>query len=152
MQPVAVTVDYARSPVSTPLLTAITPRRGVLAGELTESRFAAGLEDMIAVTVADTYGDPGVFFAQTYPNEGQGLRILLNEALGRLFGSRPDAAIVLCLETNFGGGKTHNLIALFHAVRGYLKTTLHLRQVVRRALRLTRLRRRTRLRKVLTFW
>lgn len=104
------------------LLTAITPRRDVLAGELTESRFAAGLEDVVAGTAADTYGDPRVFYAQTYPSEG--LRILLNEALGRLFGTRPDAASVLRLETNFGGGKTHNLIALFHAARGYVDAAM----------------------------
>ncbi|WP_138732028.1 DUF499 domain-containing protein [Modestobacter excelsi] len=97
------------------LLSTITPRKDVMAGELTESRFAAGLEDVAAGTAADTYGDPGTFFAQTYPSEG--LRTLLNEALGRLLGTKPDAASVLRLETNFGGGKTHNLIALFHATR-----------------------------------
>ncbi len=104
------------------LLTAVTPRHDVLAGELTESRFAAGLEDVAAGTATDTYGNPGVFFAQTYPSEG--LRTLLNEALGRVFGTRPDAASVLRLETNFGGGKTHNLIALFHAAKGNLEGPL----------------------------
>lgn len=104
------------------LLTAITPRNDVLAGELTESRFAAGLEDVAAGTAADTYGKPSVFFSQTYPSEG--LRTLLNEALGRLFGARPDAASILRLETNFGGGKTHNLIALFHVAHGSLEEAL----------------------------
>ncbi len=97
------------------LLSTVTPRKDVMAGELTESRFAAGLEDVAAGTAADTYGKPESFFAQTYPSEG--LRTLLNEALGRVGGTRPDAASVLRLETNFGGGKTHNLIALFHAAR-----------------------------------
>lgn len=97
------------------LLSAVTPREDVLAGELTESRFAAGLEDVAGGTAADTYGKPESFFAQTYPSEG--LTTLLNEALGRVGGTRPDAASVLRLETNFGGGKTHNLIALFHAAR-----------------------------------
>ncbi len=97
------------------LLSSVTPRKDVMAGELTDSRFAAGLEDVAAGTAADTYGKPETFFAQTYPSEG--LRTLLNEALGRVGGTRPDAASVLRLETNFGGGKTHNLIALFHAAR-----------------------------------
>lgn len=97
------------------LLSTVAPRKDVMAGELTESRFAAGLEDVAAGTAADTYGKPETFFAQTYPSEG--LRTLLNEALGRVGGTRPDAASVLRLETNFGGGKTHNLIALFHAAR-----------------------------------
>jgi hypothetical protein len=104
------------------LLTAITPRHDVLAGELTESRFAAGLEDVADGTAADVYGRPDVFFAQTHPSEG--LRPLLNEALGRLHGTRPTAASVIRLETNFGGGKTHNLIALFHAAKGHLDPAL----------------------------
>jgi predicted AAA+ superfamily ATPase len=97
------------------LLSTITPRKEVLAGELTEGLFAAGLQEVAAGTAADTYGRPETFFAQTHPSDG--LRTLLNEALGRLLGTRPDAASVLRLETNFGGGKTHNLIALFHAAR-----------------------------------
>ncbi len=104
------------------LLSTITPRRDVMAGELTESRFAAGLEDVAAGTAADTYGQPEKFFAQTYPSGG--LRTLLNEALGRLLGTKPDAASVLRLETNFGGGKTHNLIALFHATRSGIPDAL----------------------------
>ncbi|MDD7920013.1 DUF499 domain-containing protein [Actinomycetospora callitridis] len=97
------------------LLRTLTPRQDVMAGELTEGRFAAGLEDVASGTAADAYRKPESFFAQTYPSEG--LRTLLNEALGRVGGTRPDAASVLRLETNFGGGKTHNLIALFHAAR-----------------------------------
>lgn len=100
------------------LLAALEPRDDVLTGELTESRFAAGLEDVIAGRAADAYGKPSEFFARTYPSEG--LRTLLNEALGRLRGTRPDAASILRLETAFGGGKTHNLIALYHAARGGL--------------------------------
>ncbi|MFI7552159.1 DUF499 domain-containing protein [Micromonospora sediminimaris] len=100
------------------LLTAIKPRQDVLAGELSEARFAAGLEDVITGSAAEAYSEPSVFFAQTYPSHG--LRTLLNEALGRLLGTRPDAASVLRLETSFGGGKTHNLIALYHAAKGKL--------------------------------
>ncbi len=72
------------------LLGTLTPRDDVLTGELTESRFAAGLEDVIAGRAADAYGEPGEFFARTYPSEG--LRMLLNQALGRLLRTRPDAA------------------------------------------------------------
>ncbi|MEU1681021.1 DUF499 domain-containing protein [Micromonospora zamorensis] len=104
------------------LLTAIKPRQDVLAGELSESGFAAGLEDVITESAAEAYGNPDVFFAQTYPSHG--LRTLLNEALGRLLGTRPDAASVLRLETSFGGGKTHNLIALYHAAKGSLGSDL----------------------------
>jgi hypothetical protein len=92
------------------LFEAVRPRGDVLAGELTEARFAAGLEEVVDGTAPDTYADPAAFFASTYPSAG--LRTLLNEALGRLGGGKPDGASVIRLETNLGGGKTHNLIGL----------------------------------------
>ncbi|WP_083847075.1 DUF499 domain-containing protein [Rhodococcus sp. P14] len=104
------------------LRSVLSPRRDVLAGELTESRFAAGLEDVVAGRAADTYADPSTFFERTHPSDG--LRTLLNQALGRLFGTRPDAASVLRLETAFGGGKTHNLIALYHAAHSGIPADL----------------------------
>lgn len=99
------------------LLESISPRRDVLEGELTEARFAASLEEVVAGTAPAAYGTPDVFFASTYPSGG--LKSLLNEAMGRLTGGRPGASVIR-LETNLGGGKTHNLIALYHAARGGL--------------------------------
>jgi hypothetical protein len=96
----------------------ITPREDVLSGDLTEARFAASLEEVAAGTAPDTYRVAADFFAGTYPSGG--LRTLLNEALGRLGGGKPDGASVIRLETNLGGGKTHNLIALYHAAEGKL--------------------------------
>lgn len=64
------------------------------------------------------YGDPARFFAQTFPSLG--LRQTLEAVFGRLSGKRADEAPILRLETSLGGGKTHNLIALFHAARGGL--------------------------------
>jgi len=58
------------------------------------------------------YQDPAAFFANTHP--ARGLRSLLGEALGRATGKRPSAAPIIRLETAFGGGKTHSLIALYH--------------------------------------
>jgi hypothetical protein len=104
------------------LFEAVRPRGDVLAGELTEARFAAGLEEVVDGTAPDTYADPAAFFASTYPSAG--LRTLLNEALGRLGGGKPDGASVIRLETNLGGGKTHNLIGLYHAARGHLDRAL----------------------------
>lgn len=100
------------------LFDVVTPRRDVLDGELTEARFAASLEEVVTGSAPEAYGDPKAFFASTYPSGG--LKSLLNEAIGRVTGGRPDAASVIRLETNLGGGKTHNLIALYHAVRGGL--------------------------------
>jgi Protein of unknown function (DUF499) len=100
------------------LLDLVRPRADVLTGKLNESRFAASLEEVVAGSAPDTYGDAEEFFAATHPSGG--LKSLLNEALGRMGGGNPDGATVIRLETNLGGGKTHNLIALFHAARGGL--------------------------------
>jgi len=100
----------------------VTPRDDVLSGELTEGKFAASLEEVAAGTAQEMYGEAGTFFAGTYPSGG--LRTLLNEALGRLGGGKPDGASVIRVETNLGGGKTHNLIALYHAAAGKLPATM----------------------------
>lgn len=93
-----------------------TPRTEVLQGELSEDTFAARLKDVLDGNAEPVYGDPHTFFENTYPTAG--LRTLLNDALGRLVGSAGGKNAVIRLETAFGGGKTHNLIALYHAASG----------------------------------
>ncbi len=100
-----------------PIFDSCEPRPEVLKGELREEIFAARLRDVIEGTADPVYQDPAIFFENTYPTEG--LRLLLNEALGRLTGLKPANNAVIRLETAFGGGKTHNLIALYHAANGY---------------------------------
>jgi hypothetical protein len=100
------------------LFMAAQPRDDVLSGTLTEAQFAASLDEVVAGSAPTAYGDPEMFFASTYPSDG--LRSLLDEVLGRVGGARPDGAPVVRLETNLGGGKTHNLIALYYAARGLL--------------------------------
>ena len=94
------------------------PRPEVLKNGLREEIFAAQLKDVIDGNADDVYKDPTQFFDNTYPTEG--LRLLLSEALGRLSGARPAGNAIIRLETAFGGGKTHNLIALYHAAKGYV--------------------------------
>lgn len=96
----------------------VEPRQDVLEGVLSDSVFAASLDEVVAGTAPDTYSDAAAFFNGTYPSAG--LRSLLDEVLGRLGGGRPDGAPIVRLETNLGGGKTHNLIALYHTARGRL--------------------------------
>ncbi|MGH9157993.1 MAG: DUF499 domain-containing protein, partial [Acidimicrobiales bacterium] len=100
------------------LYEAVEPRPDVLAGTLADAVFAASLDEVVAGTAPNAYARPAAFFAATYPSTG--LRSLLDEVLGRVGGGRPDGAPVVRLETNLGGGKTHNLIALYHAARGHL--------------------------------
>src|SRR5690606_2060638 len=75
-------------------------------------------DEVVNETAPDAYRDAELFFDSTWPS--QGLRDLLNEVFGRLTGRRPGAASVIRLETNLGGGKTHNLIALWHTAHGRL--------------------------------
>jgi len=101
-----------------PIFDACVPRDEILKGELKEDIFAARLKDVVEGKAEDVYRDPATFFENTFPTEG--LKILLYEALGRLTGVHPSNKRILRLETSFGGGKTHNLIALYHAANGHL--------------------------------
>ncbi len=92
------------------------PRNEVLQGDLREDMFAARLKDVMERTADDVYRHPNRFFENTFPTDG--LKTLLNEVLGRLTGQAPANNPIIRLETSFGGGKTHNLIALYHAVNG----------------------------------
>ncbi|MGB8648103.1 MAG: DUF499 domain-containing protein, partial [Anaerolineae bacterium] len=93
-----------------------TPRPEVLHGELREDIFAARLKDVLDAHAEPVYGDPATFFENTYPTAG--LKTLLKDALGRLVGDAAGKNAVIRLETAFGGGKTHNLIALYHVASG----------------------------------
>ncbi len=91
-------------------------RPEVLKGELKDAVFAARLTPVVLGKADPVYGDPPTFFSRTYATSN--MRFLLQEALGRLTGADPTANPVIRLETGFGGGKTHNLIALYHAANG----------------------------------
>jgi hypothetical protein len=61
------------------------------------------------------YLDPAIFFRQTFPTRD--LKTLLSSVCQRLNGQAGISPIIR-LHTQYGGGKTHGLIALVHAVRG----------------------------------
>jgi len=92
----------------------VTPHGDVLRGRLDESVFAADLEDVIRGRAPSDYLYPEVFFAKTYPTAG--LVNLLAKVVSRLAGKGGDP--VITLQTPFGGGKTHALIALYHLCKG----------------------------------
>ncbi len=94
------------------------PRDDILADDLRLDIFAARLKDVIDEEADARYGDADLFFENTYPT--QGLRTLIRESLGRLTGSDPGKNALVRLETAFGGGKTHGLIALYHLATGNL--------------------------------
>ena len=94
------------------------PRQEILHGSFNPEIFTASLSQAMdhyhgkpAPTHA-LYTDAVAFFRQaTYPTEG--LRMLLTDVLSRLAGDNSAPALHR-LETAFGGGKTHALIALLH--------------------------------------
>ena len=92
------------------------PREDVLKGTIADADFAADLAKVIRGIASDDYQKPDRFFANTYPTEG--LKNLLRNVLARLTGDASAAAAIFRLDTSYGGGKTHGLIALTHAANG----------------------------------
>jgi predicted AAA+ superfamily ATPase len=92
------------------------PRPDVKAGTTKDEQFAADLAQVIKGTAPDEYKVPAVFFRNSYPTRG--MRELLKAVYQRLSGQGGEVGSVLRLDTQYGGGKTHGLIALVHAVRG----------------------------------
>lgn len=93
----------------------IRPHSDVASGRFTTSEFAADLYqvafDESMHQSGNAYGDPVEFFNRTYLTEG--LKDLLTRAIKRLEGDGSGSPVVN-LQTNFGGGKTHSLLALYH--------------------------------------
>lgn len=100
-----------------PIFDLCTPRADVLAGTSSDSDFAADLAHVVRGSGGPAeYSDPIRFFANTYPTRG--LKGLLANVCARLAGQGGAVAAIFRLDTSFGGGKTHGLIALVHAARG----------------------------------
>jgi hypothetical protein len=90
------------------------PRDEILQGNIQESDFAADLAQVINGSASKEYRDANLFFKNTHPTRG--LQTLLKTVCQRLSDQRGTA--VLRLDTQYGGGKTHSLIALTHAASG----------------------------------
>jgi hypothetical protein len=88
------------------------PHPDVAAGRYRQAEFAADLAQVARNEGAREYVDPREFFARTYITEG--LRLLLTGALRRFVGTGGES--VIDLQTTFGGGKTHSMLALWHLV------------------------------------
>ncbi len=95
----------------------VTPHKDVASGRYQQAEFAADLWQVAFVndaTVAPEYKHPVEFFRRTFLT--QSLRDLLVGAIRRLTGQAGDP--VVQLQTNFGGGKTHSMLALYHLFSG----------------------------------
>lgn len=86
------------------------PHPDVLSARFSDAEFAANLALVDQGVGSEEYVDPAAFFRITYAT--QGLTRVLTSALARLAGTGGDP--VIGLQTNFGGGKTHTMLALHH--------------------------------------
>lgn len=94
-----------------------TPHQDVASGRYKMAEFAADLFQVITGKAEAEYRDPGEFFRRTYLTEG--LVRLLSQAWARLASAGGDPVVEL--QTNFGGGKTHSMLALYHLFGGQVK-------------------------------
>lgn len=92
----------------------IVPHDDVAAGRFNQAEFAADLWQVQSGQGRAEYVEPIEFFRRTFLTEG--LRTLLSEAAQRL--TSAGGVPVVDLQTNFGGGKTHSQIALWHLFSG----------------------------------
>ena len=90
----------------------VEPHDDVATGKFAQAEFAADLSKVHEGSATDEYLDPKQFYARTFLT--QGLSDLVKGAASRLSGNGGDPVVEL--QTNFGGGKTHSMLALYHMV------------------------------------
>lgn len=94
----------------------LRPHPDVASGRYSNAEFAADLYSVaVQKNAAKEYQDPVEFFRRTYLTDG--LKELLRRAVHRVHGSE-SANPVINLQTTFGGGKTHSMLAVWHLFSG----------------------------------
>ena len=94
-----------------------TPHPDIASGRYQQTEFAADLALVAEGGAEKEYQDPTEFFRRTFLTEG--LIQLLSRAWERLSSVGGDPVVEL--QTNFGGGKTHSMLALYHLFGGKVK-------------------------------
>src|ERR1700757_688409 len=86
------------------------PHRDVLEGTFQQSEFAADITAVHTGKASHEYQDAVAFFDRPFITEG--MRLLLTQVAQRLVGKGGEP--VVQLQTAFGGGKTHTMLAVYH--------------------------------------
>ncbi|MBK8229368.1 MAG: DUF499 domain-containing protein [Candidatus Eisenbacteria bacterium] len=107
-------IETAAASALKPWREIVTPHADVASGRYQQAEFAADLWQVHLGEGTDEYRNPKEFFRRTYLTES--LKRLLVGATQRLSGTGGDP--VVQLQTNFGGGKTHSMLALYHLLSG----------------------------------
>lgn len=89
-----------------------TPHKDIREGRLDEAVFAANVWAVVQKTAPEVYLDPEEFFRKTFMTSG--LATVLKRVTEALEGKRDSGDRIISLQTTFGGGKTHTLVALWH--------------------------------------
>jgi hypothetical protein len=96
-----------------PWIEVALPHPDVLANRFKEAEFAADLFAVDAGHATDDYALPENFYRITFLTEG--LKRVLTSSLQRLADTGGDP--VIGLQTSFGGGKTHTMLAVYHLAK-----------------------------------
>lgn len=107
-------IEAAATGGLTPWREVVTPHADVASGRYQQAEFAADLWQVHLGEGVDEYRKPQEFFRRTFLTES--LKRLLVGGVLRLSGKGGDP--VVQLQTNFGGGKTHSMLALYHLFSG----------------------------------
>ena len=107
-------IESAAAASLKPWRAVVTPHQDVASGRYQQAEFAADLWQVHLGEGTAEYRDPVEFFRRTYLTES--LKRMLVGAVRRLAGQGGDP--VVQLQTNFGGGKTHSMLALYHLFSG----------------------------------
>ncbi|MEJ2352679.1 MAG: DUF499 domain-containing protein, partial [Anaerolineales bacterium] len=100
----------------------IPPHEDIKHGDFDEAIFAADLADVHAGVAPEDYRDAYLFYKKTYPTAGlTNLLFRVHNALANGKGSS-----VVQIQTPFGGGKTHALVAIYH----YLKNGKRIKELL----------------------
>src|SRR3990170_4461808 len=92
-----------------------TPHEDIREGRLAEAVFAANLWAVVQGTAPEVYLDPEEFFRKTFVTSG--LTTALRRVASALGGGGEAGDRIISLQTAFGGGKTHTLVALWHLAK-----------------------------------
>ncbi len=107
-------IDVAAAGGLTSWRDVVSPHADVASGRYQQAEFAADLWQVHLGQGTDEYRSPAEFFRRTYLTES--LKGLLVGGVKRISGTGGDP--VVQLQTNFGGGKTHSMLALYHLFSG----------------------------------
>lgn len=107
-------IEAAATGALKPWREVVMPHEDVASGRYQQAEFAADLWQVHLGEGSDEYRNPQEFFRRTFLTES--LKRLLVGGLQRISGKGGDP--VVQLQTNFGGGKTHSMLALYHLFSG----------------------------------